>query len=161
MAKRLQSQQDNKKQVAGSAAAVSIRVKPDQPGKPRGSWEHLRKYQYQKGTTGNPGGRPGGTGKKISESYNVLLGEPLPADLCEVLGLNHEDNPTWADAIALQVARKAIDSNSANPSFQAITELRETTEGKTPEKSEFSGAGGAPLDSPVIHVNFVKPEGEE
>lgn len=146
----------------GSEGDIVLRVKGSgEKRKPSGSWEHLRKYQYPKGKSANPGGVPKGGQRKIKAAYEAVLGDRLPEDLCEALGLAYEDEPTWADAMALQMVRKAIDSNSANPSFAAVTELRETTEGKTPDKFEGSGPDGAPFATPTFQVNFVKPEGDE
>lgn len=123
------------------------------PGTPQ-----LTPYKFKPGVSGNPGGRPKGSGsKKISEAYSNVLSMDIGPELKKALGVDESEEFSYSEAIALQQARKAIDNGMANPSFDAVTELRETTEGKTPDKSEVAGAGGAPLTAPNFVVNFVKP----
>ena len=71
--------------------------------------------------------------KLLSEGYRNWLGRMVPADIQEQFGL--PEGATWSDAIASQTIRRALALvGKDNICFTAITELRESTEGKTPEK---------------------------
>lgn len=145
---------------------IDLRVKP-QKGKPRGKpfpkgEANVTAYKPGADWKGNAGGRPKGSGaKKISEAYNGALSQDIGEEYKIKLGLDKDAPCSWADAIAIQTCRKAVDGDSSNVNFTAITELRETTEGKTPEKTELGGFGGTPLNAPTFSVNFVKPMHED
>jgi len=71
--------------------------------------------------------------KLLSEGYRQWLGRLVPEDIREQFGL--PEGSRWADAIASQTIRRALALvGKDNICFTAITELRESTEGKTPEK---------------------------
>ena len=71
--------------------------------------------------------------KLLSEGYRQWLGRMVPKQLQEELGL--PECATWADAIAVQTIKRALALvGKDNICFTAISELRESTEGKTPEK---------------------------
>ena len=71
--------------------------------------------------------------KLLSEGYRSWLGRMVPEEQREAFGL--PEGATWSDAIALQTIKRAVNIvGKDNICFTAITELRESTEGKTPEK---------------------------
>jgi hypothetical protein len=116
----------------------------------------------KKGDPPIPGcGRPKGAvgAKKISEAYARHLEDKVPEDIATDLDIPL--NSTWADAIAYQQLRQAI-VRPANDvvNQEAVTELREVTEGKLADKSEFSGRDGVPLPSqlPPVNFHFIEPK---
>jgi hypothetical protein len=135
-------------------------IKRPGPNK-KGNAENLKQFQFQPGKSGNPSGRPKGSGtKKISEAYTAYLEQKMPDDECRQL--NFEPGTTWADALAIQTMRRSLGLVDANGiCFTAITELRETTEGKTPDKAELTGKDGKPLAAaapPVFNIRFKESE---
>jgi len=71
--------------------------------------------------------------KLLSAGYREWLGRLVPEQTRTDLGL--PEGSTWADAIALQTVKRAVGLIKKDDiCFTAITELRESTEGKTPEK---------------------------
>lgn len=134
---------------------ITLNIEPKPKKKPRGKpFAKGNEFAFPKGQSGNPGGRPKGSGsKKISEAYTAILEQKIPEDVAEKLGL--EGDVTWADAIAIQTAKNSV-GLTAVINHTSVTELREVTEGKLPEKTEMSGAGGTPLTAPTFAVNFVK-----
>ena len=71
--------------------------------------------------------------KLLSEGYRQWLGRLVPEDIREQFGL--PEGATWSDAIGLQTIKRALALVSKeNICFTAIQELRESTEGKTPER---------------------------
>ena len=71
--------------------------------------------------------------KLLSEGYRSWLGRLVPEDVREQFGL--PEGATWSDAIAVQTVKRALALvGKDNICFTAITELRESTEGKTPER---------------------------
>jgi hypothetical protein len=142
--------------------AIRLKVEKAKKGKPRGNPDKTAPFRFKPGQSGNPGGRPKGAGsKKISEAYSAALMSPVPAEVREKLGIDTEADCSWADLIAIQMVRKSVEVDGAKVNFSAVTELRETTEGKTADKQEVSGAGGVPLNVPTYQVNFVKPKRDE
>ncbi len=82
-------------------------------------------------------GRGAGT-KLLSAGYREYLGRPVPESVR--LEMKLQEGSTWADAIALQTVKRACGLISKdNICFNAITELRETTEGKTAERIVSAG----------------------
>jgi hypothetical protein len=122
--------------------------------------EALKPYRFQKGQSGNPAGRPKGTGNIVlSDAYKHILKQPCPPDVCRKLKLSVSDGLTVAEALAWQVLRRSIGMiDNDGLCFAAVTELREVTEGKVPERGEFSGPNGAPLPTvpPVFNLKFGK-----
>jgi hypothetical protein len=74
----------------------------------------------------------------ISKAYQGYLGQLVPEHYLETMDL--PEGSTWSDAIAQQVLKRSVGLvTEDNICFQAITELRETTEGKTPERQVVGG----------------------
>lgn len=77
-------------------------------------------------------------GKLLSASYKAQLGQLVDEATRQELKL--PQGSTWADAIAQQLTLRAIGRVSKEQiCFTAITELRETTEGKTAERIVTQG----------------------
>lgn len=133
--------------------------------KPRGNHDHeaFKAAQWKKGQSGNPLGKPKGCGaKKISEAYVGALSQEADDDVKERLGFSKDTRLTYADAIALQTVRQALQPHLQLIHSGSVVELRETTEGKTPDKQEFGGLNGAPLAGiPTFAVNFAEPPARE
>jgi hypothetical protein len=122
--------------------------------------EALKKHQYKKGAEwkGNATGRPKGSGSKlISQAYEAILHQEIPDWVKEKLEV--DGKVTWSDLIGIQLVKKAAGLKS-EINFNAITELREVTEGKLPDSHELTGKDGAPLQAPTfsIPVEFVDPK---
>jgi hypothetical protein len=133
-------------------AAIEVDIQdPDKPkGKPRGRpFEKGNPYVFQPGNTLGQG-RPRGKCKKISEAYQAQIEDVVPEEMRNALGFTGE--MTWAELIALGVVREAAAGN-----VPAAKEIRETLEGKTPEKLEHTGKDGQPLAGPSFNVMFRKP----
>jgi hypothetical protein len=83
------------------------------------------------------GGRKAGN-KLLSAAYKDYLGRLVDENTRVENKL--PEGTTWADFIAFQNVRRAVGVISKeNICFTAITELRETTEGKTPERMAVGG----------------------
>ena len=121
---------------------------------------------YKPGKSGNPLGSYGKTKtqsvtKLIGKAYRMRLG-----DICELPGC---EGLTWAEAIA-----KGIIEVAAHGDVSAAREVRETTEGKTPDKVMVGGLEDAPpirqeigeLDARISELigspgmEQIKPRGE-
>jgi hypothetical protein len=117
-------------------------------GKPSGRPlpDALKATKWKPGQSGNPSGRPKKStdAKRLSDAYRIQLQEQCTAE-----GLEHL---TWAEAIAVGMAQAA-----ARGETTAAKELRETTEGKTPENIRIGDPEGKPLERPVLDVHFVTP----
>lgn len=106
----------------------------------------MRKHIWKKGQSGNPKGKPKGTGEKVlSKAYVVRLEEK-----CDLAGLEHL---TWAEAISLGLSRAAARGETG-----AAKEIREATEGKLPEHLRVGDPEGNPLTPPAFNVQFVGPK---
>lgn len=86
-----------------------------------------------------PSGRLKGHGAKLlSSGYKAQLGTLVDEETRQTYKL--PPGSTWADFIALQTVKRAVGLVAKeNICFTAITELRETTEGKTPERIAAAG----------------------
>lgn len=107
-------------------------------------------------------GRAAGA-KLLSSAYKGYLGALVDEDTRVTFHL--PNGSTWADFIAFQTVKRAVGMVSKeNICFTAITELRESTEGKTPERMAVGGneelaALAAALNSPIEAV--PEPTGPE
>src|SRR5580700_9740837 len=98
--------------------------------------EHLEKYAWPKGTSGNPGGRP--RKRAVSDRYAELMESPLPEKIRRAMEL--PAGALWGDAIVLAGARTSLRNTEAGTS--ARKEIRESIEGKSTQRFEFA-AGDA------------------
>jgi hypothetical protein len=118
---------------------------------------------WKPGQSGNPAGGPKGPRKKnlLSASYKAILGEVLDEDTKQEF--NMPDGSTWADLIAKHVVKRAVGKvPDEKICFRAITELRETTEGKTPEKVIAAGSNEELANlARIMQGEPAPPEGEE
>lgn len=110
-------------------------------------------------------GKGRGAGAKLlSAAYKEYLGRLVDEDTRVTNRL--APGTTWADFIALQNVKRAVGLVSKeNICFTAITELRESTEGKTPERMAVGGneelaALAMALSSPPADLPDVKPESD-
>jgi|SRR5579862_999831 len=88
--------------------------------------------------------------KLLSAGYREWLGRLVPTDIREAYKL--PEGATWADYIAIHTIKRAVGLVSKdNICFTAITELRETTEGKTAEK--IVATGNAELAALAFAIN--------
>lgn len=82
---------------------------------------------------------------KLSEAYTIALNTRVPPEIAKAL--NVPEDTLWSEAIAMQVLKKSVGQiKDSEICFTAITELRESTEGKTPERMAIGG-GNAELDA--------------
>lgn len=115
------------------------------------------KYEYAKE-------KRGAGAKLLSAAYREYLARLIPEDHRIVLNL--PEGSTWADAIAVQAVKKAVGLISKEDiCFTAITELRESTEGKTPERNLVAGneellALTRAVNAPVAAEALITPESE-
>ena len=89
----------------------------------KGGFKKGNPYAFQPGNPGNPNslGRPKGRPSVLlSDAYRVQLSDPCP--------LPGFEGMTWAEVIA-----RGIATNAATGDVQCAKEMREVTEGKTPE----------------------------
>jgi hypothetical protein len=102
---------------------------------------------WEKGQSGNPKGsyNPIKARAKVerqallSGAYKGILNELIDEETREAMDL--PEGSTWAYVIGRQVVKRAIGTVPDDKiCFKAITELRETTEGKTPEKIIAAGS---------------------
>lgn len=140
---------------------VYIEEPPKKKLAPRGDFgKNFEKYHWKKGQSGNPGGRAGHSMKKISEAYAISLQMEVPEE--ERIQLQLPVGATWAMAIANQMLRRAVALIASDKlDFKAVTELRETCEGKTPERavvtgnSELQALSASLMGGPALSSNQV------
>lgn len=91
------------------------------------------------GRRGKDGNLTRGAGSKLlSAGYREYLERLVPEE--ERTKLKLPEGSTWADAIAQQTIRRAVAIVGKDEiCFTAITEIRETTEGKTAERIVSAG----------------------
>jgi hypothetical protein len=80
-----------------------------------------KSYQWKKGQSGNPSGRP--KSKTLSNAYRNKLEEVVP---------NDPEGRTWAELIAEAQVRDAVRGN-----VQAAREIADRTEGRAHQAIEF------------------------
>lgn len=86
------------------------------------------KAPWQPGQSGNPNGRP--RKRPLSEAHDDVLRMELPMEVRVAMKL--KAGATWADAIALGIARKAVAGD-----VSAAKEMREAVEGKATQRIEL------------------------
>jgi hypothetical protein len=100
---------------------------------------------FQPGHSANPGGvRKDGQPKAkrrpnlLSAAYKHHLGQKVSEDIRQAIGA--EEGATWAEAIGLHMVKRAVGKVKDDEiCFVAVKEIRESTEGKTPEKLIAAG----------------------
>jgi len=100
--------------------------------------------------------------KLLSQAYAEALSKPVSEDLRQKFGLD-EGTHLMADVIARQVVLHSIGEVKDDAiSHRSITELRETTEGKTAEKIIAAGTNSelAAL-AQIMNGNPAPPDGQE
>ncbi len=110
-------------QAAELLAQLGHKAKPrGKPGAPQ-----LRPYQFKKGASANPGGKP-----KVMQKFAAAVAEQMmtqaPTEICDALKL--ERGASVYDAMV-----RALLIQAANGDTQAFTTVRETVEGKLPQRN--------------------------
>ena len=90
--------------------------------------EGAKQYQFKKGTSGNPGGRP--KRRLVTDAYAKYLASEVPREVRNAMRL--EPGATWAECIAVAQIRKA-----SRGSHECARELREAVEGKAMQRIEL------------------------
>lgn len=104
---------------------------------------------FKKGQSGNPGGRP--KKRPITDEYFALSEKPLPDKLRKRLerqwAMEIQKGTTYAEANAM---RRYLDTleKGGHPSSR---EIRESIEGKAPERLEITGAERKEIVIRLIH----------
>jgi hypothetical protein len=98
---------------------------------------------YQKGRSGNPGGRPR---RVITEAYQERLNEIAERD---------PQKRTYAQLVAEAQIKQALKGNT-----MAAKEIADRTEGKAHQALDVEVALDTPLEFNV-QVNFLDPDGTE
>ena len=133
--------------------------------KPRGKGKPFEKgnsHAITKGEKRNPKGlnQWGNGATLISEAARQHLQRQVPKEIAELLGC--KEGITFAEALAISASIHGINGNMV-----AVKEVREITEGKTPETIYLSGgkdeAGEAlPIaTTTTLNVMFVDPPKKE
>lgn len=120
-----------------SKAVIKIQTVsfPKAKRKPRGkAFQKGNSYAAAKGEKRNPKGlnQWGNGATLISEATRQHLQRKVPQDIAEALGC--EEGLTFAEALSISASLHAINGNMV-----AHKEIREQTEGKTPETIYLSG----------------------
>jgi len=146
--------------ASNTKAVVEIkRINLPRKMKPRGKpvkFEKGNRYAAKKGEVRNPKGlnQWGNGAVLISEATRQHLQRKVPKDVAEALGC--EEGLTFAEALSVSASLHAINGNIA-----AFKEMREITEGKTPETVYLTGGkdkDGEALPiatTTTLNINFV------
>jgi len=110
---------------------------------PNGNTANLK--PFPPGVSGNPAGRP--RKRPISEAYDDLVRLELPEKIR--LSANLPKGSTWADAIALSMARQALKGD-----VPAAKEVREAIEGKSVQRVELTSPEDKGFE---VRVTFELP----
>lgn len=148
--------------MAETQAIIKIqKVSFPRKKKPRGKGKPFEKgnsYAASKGDKRNPKGlnQWGNGATLISEAARQHLQRKVPQEIAEILGC--KEGITFAEALTISASLHAINGNMV-----AVKELREITEGKTPETIYLSGGkdkDGEALPiatTATLNVMFVDP----
>lgn len=104
---------------------------PEQPKK--GKADHLKQYQFEKGKSGNPGGRPK---KIVTDAYKWAFNKKLTDQECVQVGVKR--GTTWGQLGALGMMKAIVNGNA-----QAAKEVADRVEG--PVALEISGPEGGAI----------------
>jgi len=92
--------------------------------------DHLKATQFKPGHPGS-GGRP--RKRPLTESHDDLLRTEVPPAILRALApMGIKKGATWAEAISLSLAHQAV----VKGNVLAAKEMRESTEGKAPQRIE-------------------------
>jgi hypothetical protein len=123
---------------------------------------------WKPGQVANPYGSNGKKPRLLSDAYRIHLSARVPKEVAKALGI--PDTWKWADAIASQILKKAVGQVSDKEiNFTAITELRESTEGRNVERPSLgqsnteltalmSAIAAGPIEAPIIDAEVSEPE---
>ena len=137
-------------------------IGPKKKGKPRGKpFQKGTQYAAKKGEVRNPWGCKGKSRgiRILSEAYKIGLQDLAPKHFAEAVGM---EEATWSEVIGRGLLQSALSGN-----VQAAKEIRESTEGKTPETIYLSGGkdkDGETLPvatTATLNVVFVDPPSKQ
>jgi hypothetical protein len=99
-----------------------------------GQLARLRPYQWKKGQSGNPGGRP----KKLTCKLEQLLDKKIPGD---------KTGKTYAEALIEQMLHRAMKKSDF-----LIREIFDRVEGKVPRALTAEDHGPSQINVSVVHI---------
>lgn len=120
---------------------------------PKGNPQYLTAPRFKKGQSGNPGGKP--KKRPITDEYANLADQPLPEKLRQQLqtklGVKLAPGTTFSQSVAIRRYLEAMGYKMETGGTKAAKEIRESMEGKAPQRIEITQA---PKTEIRIRVKF-------
>ena len=142
-----------KKKTKTKKFVVAVEPKARKKNPPRTAFAPGNEHRFEKGVSGNPGGKPKGDTRLLSKAMRVQLAWRAPDEVALQLGL--PAGSSWAQCISMRLIRLAI----RDADVSAMRELREATEG-TRQRFELFDDDGNPQETPqLIELVFLESDG--
>lgn len=132
---------------------VSTEARPRKKNPPRTAFAPGNEHRFEKGVSGNPGGKPKGQTRLLSKAMRVQLAWRAPDEVAIQLGL--PPGSSWAQCISMRLIRLAI----RDADVSAIRALLEATEGTRQRFEIFDDDGNSQETPPLIELVFVESNG--